>query len=48
MLVVGKGGREHALAERLLESESVTEVIVTPGNPERTRRRACSGRKRHP
>jgi phosphoribosylamine--glycine ligase len=31
-LVVGKGAREHALAERLLESESVAEVIVTPGN----------------
>lgn len=33
VLVVGKGGREHALAERLLESESVAEVIVNPGNP---------------
>jgi phosphoribosylamine---glycine ligase len=33
VLVVGKGGREHALAERLLESDSVEEVIVTPGNP---------------
>lgn len=33
VLVVGKGGREHALAERLLASESVAEVIVTPGNP---------------
>jgi phosphoribosylamine---glycine ligase len=33
VLVVGKGGREHALAERLLESQSVAEVIVTPGNP---------------
>jgi phosphoribosylamine--glycine ligase len=32
VLVVGKGAREHALAERLLESESVSEVIVTPGN----------------
>ncbi len=32
VLVVGKGGREHALAERLLESESVSEVVVTPGN----------------
>jgi len=30
--VVGSGGREHALALRLLESESVSEVIVTPGN----------------
>lgn len=33
VLVVGKGGREHALARRLLESESVGEVLVAPGNP---------------
>lgn len=32
VLVVGKGGREHALARRLLESESVAEVLVAPGN----------------
>ncbi len=32
VLVIGKGGREHALAERLLLSESVAEVIVAPGN----------------
>jgi phosphoribosylamine--glycine ligase len=32
VLVVGKGGREHALAERLLESDSVAEVVVAPGN----------------
>ena len=32
VLVVGSGGREHALALRLLESESVDEVIVAPGN----------------
>jgi phosphoribosylamine---glycine ligase len=32
VLVIGKGGREHALAERLLVSESVGEVIVAPGN----------------
>jgi phosphoribosylamine--glycine ligase len=31
-LVIGKGGREHALAERLLLSESVAEVVVAPGN----------------
>jgi len=30
--VVGSGGREHALALRLLASESVGEVVVTPGN----------------
>jgi phosphoribosylamine---glycine ligase len=32
VLVIGKGGREHALAERLLLSPSVGEVIVVPGN----------------
>jgi phosphoribosylamine---glycine ligase len=32
VLVVGSGGREHALAVRLLESESVGEVLVLPGN----------------
>jgi phosphoribosylamine---glycine ligase len=33
ILVLGSGGREHALAVRLLESESVGEVVVCPGNP---------------
>ena len=32
VLVVGSGGREHALALRLLASPSVGEVIVAPGN----------------
>jgi len=32
VLVVGSGGREHALAARLLESESVGAVIAVPGN----------------
>jgi phosphoribosylamine--glycine ligase len=32
VLVVGSGGREHALALRLLSSPSVAEVIVAPGN----------------
>jgi phosphoribosylamine--glycine ligase len=32
VLVVGSGGREHALADRLLASPSVREVVVTPGN----------------
>ena len=32
ILVVGSGGREHALALRLLRSPSVGEVIVAPGN----------------
>jgi phosphoribosylamine---glycine ligase len=33
VVVVGSGGREHALAWRLSRSESVTRVIVSPGNP---------------
>lgn len=32
ILVVGGGGREHALALRLLLSPSVKEVVVSPGN----------------
>ena len=32
ILVIGSGGREHALAARLLACPSVTEVIVAPGN----------------
>lgn len=32
VLVVGGGGREHALALRLLRSKSVGEVVVCPGN----------------
>ena len=47
VLVVGSGGREHALALRLLESETVSEVVVAPGNagtlapaPGKTLRRA--------
>ena len=32
VLVIGSGGREHALAWRLVQSPSVTKVFVTPGN----------------
>ena len=32
VVVVGSGGREHALAQALVESTSVQEVVVTPGN----------------
>jgi phosphoribosylamine--glycine ligase len=32
VLVIGNGGREHALAWRLLRGASVTEVLVAPGN----------------
>ncbi len=33
ILIVGGGGREHALAWRLSKSRSVKGVIVSPGNP---------------
>ena len=32
ILVIGSGGREHALAWKLAQSERVSEVIVAPGN----------------
>ena len=32
VLVVGSGGREHALAWRLVQGASVSEVVVAPGN----------------
>ncbi len=33
ILVVGSGGREHALAWKLAKESSVTEVLAAPGNP---------------
>ncbi|MET0545508.1 MAG: phosphoribosylamine--glycine ligase [Caulobacterales bacterium] len=33
ILLVGGGGREHALAWRLAQSPSVSEIICAPGNP---------------
>lgn len=32
VLVIGKGGREHALAWKLSQLPSVTQVFVYPGN----------------
>ena len=32
LLVIGSGGREHALAWRLLQSPRVQKVFVAPGN----------------
>lgn len=32
VLVVGGGGREHALAWKLAQSEQIQQVLVAPGN----------------
>ena len=32
LLVVGSGGREHAIAKKLLDSQGVEQVFVAPGN----------------
>lgn len=33
VLVIGRGGREHAIARKFSESKRVTTVFVAPGNP---------------
>lgn len=33
LLVIGSGGREHALAWKLAQSQKVSQVFVAPGNP---------------
>lgn len=33
ILIIGKGGREHALAWKLSQNESVTKIYVAEGNP---------------
>ena len=32
LLIVGSGGREHAIAKKLIESKDVENVFVAPGN----------------
>jgi phosphoribosylamine--glycine ligase len=44
VVVIGSGGREHALADALLEAPSVQEVIVCPGNAGTQTRTLPSGK----
>ena len=32
VLVIGGGGREHAVCKKLSESKDVTEILCAPGN----------------
>ena len=42
LLVIGAGGREHALAWKLAQSHRVSEVLVAPGNAGTAREGKCS------
>ncbi len=44
VLVVGNGGREHALAWSLLQSDQVTKVVCAPGNGGTARLSGCENR----
>lgn len=42
VMVIGSGGREHALAHALAKSSRVTEVVAVPGNPGIAKENKCS------
>lgn len=33
ILIIGSGGREHAIAKKIMDSPQVTEVFCAKGNP---------------
>ncbi len=41
ILIIGSGGREHALAWKLVQSPRISEVIVAPGNAGTAREEKC-------
>ena len=46
ILVVGAGGREHAIIKKLKENPEVTEIFACPGNGG-MRQHKCHGFRRH-
>ena len=41
VLVVGGGGREHAIIKKLKENTSITEIFAAPGNGGMTKDATC-------
>ena len=45
VVVIGKGGREHAIVHALLQHDSVARVVAIPGNPGIARERDTTCRQ---